>query len=68
MGRMLDKLDRIDGKVDDLKYDLAELPEKIFEKADERYAPKEAWLAVKFVIGVCALAIIGAILRQVLTQ
>lgn len=68
VGRMLEKLDKIDSNVDNLTIQVSELPKKIFDEADKRYAPKEAWLAIKFVIILGAAALVGAVLKLVIIQ
>jgi hypothetical protein len=47
---------------------IAELPEKILEKTDSRYAPKWAADAVKWTIATMMIVVIGAIMALVIKQ
>lgn len=68
VGRMLEKLDKIDSNVDNLTIQVSELPKRILDEGDARYAPKWAADAVKFVIVAGGLALLGALFKLVIIQ
>jgi hypothetical protein len=54
--------------IKDISVLIAELPEKIWEKADQRYAPKWVADALKVLIFTGGIAVVGAILKLVIIQ
>ena len=66
LNNMADKLDKISDKLEDMMIKLAEMPQAILDKGDERYAPKWTSGAVKFVMAVVFSAVIGAVVGLVL--
>ena len=55
---MTDEIKGIKDSVNDLKVDIASLPEKLAEKFDKRYAPKwvaKVWVFVFSGIGACLI-------------
>lgn len=63
---MDDRLKAMEKDIKDLIKAVAELPERILEKADTRYAVKETELLVKRVQWLLISAVIGAVLYVVL--
>ena len=63
---VMEKLDDFGAKLEDVRISLAELPDKIFERADKRYASKTAERIIYGFVGAICLAVIGGIMALVL--
>ncbi len=63
---MEDKIDEIKKTLNDLRVDIAGLPEKMFEKGDARYASKLSEKVVYGMVGVVLTTILIAILYLVI--
>ena len=55
---IMEKLDNFGEKLEEMRVQLAELPEKIFEKGDERYASKNVEKVLYGLIGVILTAFV----------
>lgn len=66
--RFMDKLEGMEKKLDKLAIDIALLPEKIFEKADKKYASKIIERAVYAIIGAVCLTVVYAIIELVIKR
>lgn len=55
---IMEKLDSFAEKLESIKIQLAELPEKIFEKGDERYASKTSERVIYGMVGIVITAFI----------
>ena len=58
---MNEKMDRLDDKIDDLKVDVAELPQKLIEKLDGRYASKSLEKLIYSTAGALVFLLIGIV-------
>ena len=61
---MEDKIDKLEEKINQIAIDIVKLPEKIFEKSDEKYASKLTEKVVYTLIGLILLAVIGNIITS----
>ena len=64
----MEKLDDLSKGLNEIKVQLAGLPEKLTEKFDEKYANKETEIAVKRLMWIVVTAVVGAILSLVLIK
>jgi hypothetical protein len=62
----MEKIDSILCELGDLKVKVAELPERVLEKADQRYASKTVERAVYGIIGALTLTVLEAIVELVI--
>ena len=62
----MDKLDKMADQINKISIDIAELPEKIFERGDDRYASKVTEKAVYALIGAIVLAVLYSLLNGVI--
>lgn len=58
---LMDKLDIFGDKLEDLKIQVAKLPEQFFEKADSRYASKTAERLIYALVGIVLSAFVVAL-------
>lgn len=65
---MTEKIDNIINSLGDINVKIAELPEKVLDKADERYASKTVERAVYGIIGALSLTVIIAIVELVIKK
>ena len=65
---LMEKIDDIKNDVQDIKLDIAKLPEILVEKFDQRYASKETEISVKRVMWIVVSAVIVALLALVIKQ
>jgi len=63
---LMEKIDSILCELGDLKVKVAELPERVLEKADQRYASKTVERAVYGIIGALTLTVLEAIVELVI--
>lgn len=63
---LMEEFKEVREDIKDISVLIAELPEKIWEKADQRYAPKWVADALKVFISTIVLVVIGAILKLVI--
>jgi len=64
----MEELKQVRGDIKDISVAIAELPEKLWERADQRYAPKWVADALKVLMSIVAVGVIGALLKQVIVQ
>lgn len=62
---MMEKIDEVKNDISEIKVMLAGMPEKIFEKADCRYASKITERAVYAAIGVMCLAVLTGVIALI---
>lgn len=60
------KIDEIKKAVNDLKIAIAVLPEKVFEKGDQRYASKLSERVIFGMVGMILTTVLGAVIYLVL--
>jgi Txe/YoeB family toxin of Txe-Axe toxin-antitoxin module len=65
---LMNKIDDLTKAVAEIQISIAGLPEKIFEKADERYASKVVEKAVYAVIGAVCLGVVYIALSMILNH
>jgi len=65
---MMEKFDELKDDNKRIEILITGLPEKIFEKADERYASKTVEKAVYAAIGFMCFAVLGAVMALIFNQ
>lgn len=65
---MMDKLDRFEEKLEEIKIQLTALPDSIFERADKRYASKLSEKVVYGMIGVLTTGVLVGILELLIRK
>jgi len=65
---IMEKMDGLEDKIDKLTLSVAQLPEKIFDKADGRYASKTAEKVIYSMLGAMSLAVLYAVLSLVVVK
>ena len=65
---LMDEIKEVREDIKNISIGIAELPEKIWDKGDQRYAPR--WVAdvLKVLMSVVAVVVVGALLREVIVQ
>lgn len=63
---LMEKIDNLAKNVEDVKICLAELPDKIFERADKRYASKLSEKIIYGMVGVITTGVVVALLALVM--
>lgn len=64
--KVVEKLDNLEENLNQVKVQIAELPERLAEKFDQRYASKSTEVAVYSFIGLVVTGVVVAILALVL--
>lgn len=62
----MEKMEEITDSINELKISIAELPEKIFEKADDRYASKITERGFYALVGALSLGVIYLIINSLI--
>ena len=65
---IMEELKEVREDIKNISIGIAELPEKIWDKGDQRYAPKWVADALKVLMSIVAVGVIGALLKQVIVQ
>lgn len=66
--KIMEKIELFGEKIEELKISIAEMPEKMTEKFDNRYASKETEESLKKIMWIVISAIIVALLALVLKK
>jgi hypothetical protein len=64
--KIMEKMDKFEEKMEDMRIKIAEIPEKLAEKFDERYASKNSERIIYGMAGAFLLGIVYAILKMLI--